>query len=426
FLGYETLAADAKVVGLIVDKQSVEKVPAGFTGPVGVVLDRTPCYGESGGQVGDSGTLSSTSFAAEICDTQKHQQTLFVHEVRITKGTLAVGDQVHVQVNEDRRAGIRRAHSATHILHHALHRTVGDSATQRGSKVEQDALRFDFAHKQALTADEIRQVEDIINQQIASGAVVTTELLPIADARKRGAMALFGEKYPDNVRVVTMGNFSVELCGGTHLTNTGQIGLCRIVSEEPVAKGVRRITAITGPRALQKGREADELVAQLQRLLKATQPSDLITRVESLQAEVRQLKSQLAEFSSASVAEAIGELVSAAEEVSGVRVIARRIDGASREMLRDYVDQLRESHGPVAVVLGAEIEGKVALIAAVSKALVKEKNLHAGNAVKAAATTAGGGGGGRPDMAEAGARHIEKLDEAIAAGAAVFRAGLGG
>ncbi|MCA9065121.1 MAG: alanine--tRNA ligase, partial [Planctomycetaceae bacterium] len=270
FLGYDTLTADAKVVGLIVNKESVERVPDNFNGPVGVVLDQTSCYGESGGQVGDSGTLTSSTLDAVIEDTQKHQQTLFVHQIRINQGTLAVGDPVHVQVDVDRRSGIRRAHSATHILHHALHLTVGENATQRGSKVEQDALRFDFAHKQALTPDELRQVEDIINQKIASGAAVKTELLPIAEARQRGAMALFGEKYPDNVRVVTMGDFSVELCGGTHLTNTGQVGLCRIISDEPVAKGVRRITAVTGPRALRKGRDADELILNLQKMLKAT------------------------------------------------------------------------------------------------------------------------------------------------------------
>lgn len=175
-------------------------------------------------------------------------------------------------VDESRRSGIRRAHSATHILHHALHCTVGKDATQRGSRVQQDELRFDFAHNQALTADEVRQVEDIINECIAQGATVTTELLPIEAARKRDG--LFGEKYPDEVRVVSMGDFSVELCGGTHLSNTGQIGLCRITSEEPIAKGVRRITAITGPKAVEKGRETDELIAQLQRMLKAPQAAD--------------------------------------------------------------------------------------------------------------------------------------------------------
>jgi len=421
FLGYDALEADATVVGLIVDKQSVDSVPATTRGPVGIVLDRTPFYGESGGQVGDAGLLTGDGVEVEITDCQKHNQTLFVLEGRLKAGSLKAGDKVHAQVTDGRRSAIRRAHSATHILHHALHETIGDKATQRGSKVEGDALRFDFAHKQAMTPDEVRRVEDIINTQIASGTNVNTELLPIEEARTRGAMALFGEKYPDEVRVVTMGNFSVELCGGTHVANTGQIGLCRITSEEPVAKGVRRITAVTGPRALQQGREADELLLQLQRLLKANQPGDLPQRVEVLQEQLKDLKGQIAELSSASVSDSLDALLASAEEMNGIRIVAQTVYNASRETLRDYVDQLRDKHSPVAVILGGEVDGKVALIAAVSKPLVKEKGLNAGNAVKAAAQAAGGGGGGRPDLAEAGARQLDKIAEAIAAGADVYR-----
>ena len=277
-----------------------------------------------------------------------------------------------------------------------------------------------------MTPDELRQVEDIINDCIAQGATVTTELLPIEEARKKGAMALFGEKYPDEVRVVSMGDFSVELCGGTHLSNTGQVGLCRITSEEPIAKGVRRITAITGKKAVQKGRDTDELVAQLQRLLKSPQPTELVTRVETLQTEVKTLSKQLAELTSANVADAIGSLVAQAETINGVKVVAKKLGGVNRETLRDFADQLRDKHSPIAVILGAEIDGKVALIAAVSKPLVKEKNLHAGNIVKAAATIAGGAGGGRPDMAEAGAKLVDKIDEAIATGAAELKKQLNG
>jgi alanyl-tRNA synthetase len=238
-------------------------------------------------------------------------------------------------------------------------------------------------------------------------------------------MALFGEKYPDEVRVVSMGDFSVELCGGIHLSNTGQIGLCRITSEEPIAKGVRRITAITGPKALQKGRDTDELVLHLQRLLKAPQATELATRIEALQSEVKSLTKQLAELNSASVADAIGGLVAQAETVNGVKIIAKKLEGVTRESLRDFADQLRDKHSPVALILGAEIEGKVSLIVAVSKPLVKEKNLHAGNVVKVSATVAGGAGGGRPDMAEAGAKLVDKIDEAIAAGLTELKKQLG-
>ncbi|MFM7925318.1 MAG: DHHA1 domain-containing protein, partial [Planctomycetaceae bacterium] len=265
----------------------------------------------------------------------------------------------------ERRAGIRRAHSATHLLHYALHLTVGRNATQRGSRVQDDELRFDFAHNQALTAEEVMLVEDRINESIAQGATVTTELLPIEEARKKGAMALFGEKYPDEVRVVSMGDISIELCGGTHLSSTGQVGLCRIVSEEPVARGVRRITAVTGPKALQRCRDTDELVSRLQRQLKAPQAAELPTKVEALQNEIRSLTKQLADLTSASVAGALDGLLASAETVFGIRIVAVALQNVTREALRDYADQLREKHSPIAVVLGAEIEGKLALIAAV-------------------------------------------------------------
>lgn len=424
FLGYEATSAECKVIGLLVDKQSVQEVPAGFAGPFGIVLDRTPFYGESGGQVGDAGRMFSDNVEVKVTDCQKHQQLLFVHVGYLKTGKLAVGDALTAEVDTDRRSAIRRAHTATHILHHALHKTIGEHATQRGSRVEGDALRFDFAHKQALTPDELRQVEDIINARIAGGTGVVTELLKIDDARKRGAMALFGEKYPDMVRVVTMGDFSVELCGGTHLTNTGQVGLCRITSEEPVAKGVRRITAVTGARAVAKGRETDELVSHLQRLLKANQASDLPARVEALQAQLKEANRQLTELTKASVSDAVGDLVESAETIGGVKIVSRKLEGITREALRDFVDQLRDNHSPIAIVLGAEIDGKVALIAAATKSLVKEKGLNAGKAVKAAAQVAGGGGGGRPDMAEAGARLVERIDDALAAGLAVFREAL--
>ncbi len=421
FVGYDTLSTDAVIVGLIVDQQRVETVPEGTRDPIGIVLDRTPFYGESGGQVGDTGRLSADGLEVDITDCRKHNQTLFVLEGRLRRGRLSVGDRVHAEVTSHRRSGIRRAHSATHLLHHALHETIGSQATQRGSRVECDALRFDFAHGQALTEDEVRQVEDIINARIADGTRVTTELLPLEEARSRGAMALFGEKYPDEVRVVSMGDYSVELCGGTHVDNTGQIGLCRITSEEPVAKGVRRITAVTGPLALQKGRQADDLLRRLQRLLKAPKASDLPDRVAALQDQLRTLKTQLAELTSASVAESLEHIVADGEQVDGILLVGRRIEGASRDMLRDYADQLRERHSPIALILGSEIDGKVALIAAVTKSLVKERGLNAGQAVRAAAQAAGGGGGGRPDLAEAGARQTDRLPDAIAAGLAAYR-----
>ena len=426
FHGYDELTSAAKVVGLIVSGKSVETVDAGFAGPVGVVLDQCPFYGEAGGQVGDIGTLTAEGVLVAVTNCLRHQQTLFVLEGCLQQGALSVGMTVIANVDAERRSGIRRAHSATHILHHALHQVIGPQATQRGSKVEADALRFDFAHKQAMTPDEIRKVEDIINARIASGAAVDTQLMNLDDARKKGAMALFGEKYPDKVRVVSMGDFSVELCGGTHLSNTGQVGLCRILSEEPVAKGVRRITALTGPRALQKSRETDELVVHLQQLLKANQAQDLPARVEALQSEIRSLNKELAKLTSASVSDAAGDLIKDAPMIGGVRVVAKALTGISRESLREFADQLRDQHGPVAVILGTVVDDKVSLIAAVNKELVKDKKLNASDCVKTAAKIAGGGGGGRPDLAEAGAKLVDKLEDAIKAGLEYYAAALNG
>lgn len=426
FLGYETLTSDAKVVGLIVEGKSVASVSEDWSGPVGVILDQSPFYGEAGGQVGDTGVLTSDQLKFEVTNTLRHQQTLFVLEGKLRSGSLAVGQKVQAVVDVDRRAGIRRAHSTTHILHHALHQVIGPQATQRGSRVDADSIRFDFAHKQAMTPEELRKVEDIINERIAAGASVTTEVLPLEEARRKGAMALFGEKYPDHVRVVSMGDFSIELCGGTHLSNTGQVGLCRITSEEPVAKGVRRITALTGPRALQKIRESEEMIARLQQMLKANQVQELPIRVEGLQGELRTLQRELARLNSASVSNAVGELASTAPVIGGVRVIAKKLTGVPRESLREFTDQLRDQFAPVAIILGAVIDDKVALIASVSRDLITSRGLSASECVKAASKIAGGGGGGRPDLAEAGAKLVDKIDDAIAAGLEYYRKSLGG
>ena len=315
-----------------------------------------------------------------------------------------------------------RAHSATHILHHALHQVIGDKATQRGSKVEDDVLRFDFAHGKAVGPDEIEQIENIINARISEGADVTTELLPIEEARAAGAMALFGEKYPDLVRVVRIGDFSTELCGGTHLSNSGQVGLCKVVSEDAVSKGVRRISAVTGQRALQRVRETENLVKELSGMLKAT-PTDLPKRIGALQDELKEAKKKLADKMKESVGGEIDALLSAAETVGDTKIVAKNLKDVPREALRDYADQLKRKCPSVAVVLGTVVDGKVALICSVTKELTDKAK--ASDCVKLVAGICGGGGGGRPDMAEAGAKIPEKLDEAIEAGAKFYREALG-
>ncbi len=425
FLGYDTTESESEIVGIIAEKRLVEELTeVGHDSPVGVVLNRTPFYGEAGGQVGDVGTLSGQGFEFQVLDTQKDGE-LVLHIGHLKTGKLQLGAKVKAKVQPDRRAGIRRAHSATHLLHHALHKVVGEKATQRGSKVENDRLRFDFAHNRALTKAELEQVEDIINTKIAEGTPVTTAVMELNDAKKLGAMALFGEKYGDRVRVVTMGEYSREFCGGTHLTNTGQVGLCKIISEEPVAKGVRRIEALTGQQALQKIRETEELLGQLVQILKTPGPQDLPRRAEALQNELREAKRELAKQNLQSVAGQVDELIEKAEVVDGVKIITHIPQGATRETLRDFADQLRTKGGPAAILLGCEIEGKVALLAAVSKELIK-RGITANDCIKAAAQPVGGGGGGRPDLAEAGGKNPKGLPEAMKAAQEFYRGKLKG
>jgi alanyl-tRNA synthetase len=424
FLGYEAVEAEGEIVGIIAEKQLVDQLEElSHATPVAIVLDRTPFYGEAGGQVGDTGTLTAGGCRFEVIDTQR-DGSLILHIGHLQSGRLHVGQQLKAKVDLERRGAIRRAHSATHLLHYALRKTLGETATQRGSKVEKDQFRFDFAHKRALTPEEVLKVEDEINARIAEGAPVATRILRLEEAKKLGAMALFGEKYPDPVRVVSMGQFSVELCGGTHLSNTGQVGFCKIVSEEPVAKGVRRVVAMTGPRALQRIRDTENLLKELVGLMKTPQPEDLPRRIVALQDELRDVKKQLEAQTSESVAEVAEELFAQAEEVGGAKIIARATDVTNRETLREFIDRLRGKGRSVAILLGSATDGKVSLTAAVSKDLV-QRGISASDCVRTAAKIVGGGGGGRPDLAEAGGKNPDKLAEAIAEGAKFYRLKLG-
>jgi alanyl-tRNA synthetase len=422
FLGYEATEADAKVVGIIAEKQLVESVEEiGEGHPIAVLLDQTPFYGEAGGQVGDVGTITRDGMLFEVRDTQRDGE-LLLHIGHLRRGTLSVGHEVHAAIDAGRRAGIRRAHSATHILHYALEQTLGSHAMQRGSKVENDVLRFDFSHTGPLTPEERLQVEDLINARIAEGAPVATAVVDQKQAKQRGAKMLFGEKYPDRVRMVSMGEFSVELCGGTHLSNTGQVGLCRLVAEEPIARGVRRIVAYTGHKARESVREAESLLAEVARALKVSQPQELPRRAQQLHEEVQTLKRELARHTKASIGETAADFLAEAEDVRGAKIVCRRVEVADRDALREYADELRR-RAAAAVLLAAELDGKVALLAAVSKGLVKQ-GIKAGDCVREAAKAVGGGGGGRPDLAEAGGKDASKIDEALAAGADVYRRAL--
>ncbi len=412
FLGYETTQAEGEVVGIVAENRLVDSlIEVGHESPVVVVLNRTPFYGEAGGQVGDTGTLENAACQFKVQDTQR-QGGFMLHRGHLRRGSLKVGMAVDAKVDIQRRAGIRRAHSATHLLHHALQKALGNHATQRGSKVDEDWLRFDFTQPRAIPHEQLVAIENEVNARIAEGAAVSAEIMDLADARKSGATALFGEKYPDRVRVVSMGDFSRELCGGTHLNNTGQVGLCKIIGEESVAAGTRRITALTGARALGKVRHDEQLLLELAQLVKAPRVEDLPQRVSALAEEVRTLRQNLHKLTQQAAIGLVDELLAKAVDVAEVKVIVHQENDWDADTMRSHIDQLRRKASSLAVLFASAAEGKVLLVAGVSKELI-ERGISAGEWLKVVAKVVGGGGGGRPDLAQAGGKHPEKLPQAM-------------
>jgi alanyl-tRNA synthetase len=414
FLGYDMNQAEGQVVGIISHGQLCDTADeVGHEQPITVVLNRSPFYGESGGQVGDHGELVSPDMQFEVIDTQREGGFL-LHLGHLRKGVLRQGMTVSARVDTSRRQAIRRAHSATHILHHALQKHLGRHAQQQGSKVDADWLRFDFTNPSAIAADTLTKIEEEVNAKVTEGAKVSWRSLPIAQAREAGAMMLFGEKYPDIVRMVSMGEFSKELCGGTHLDNTGQVGLFRILNEESVSAGTRRITAITGSGALAHVRKNDAVLAEIAALLRAP-AQEAPQRVASLVKEVRELKRQLTTATQKSSGLSSESLLANAKDFAGVKVVVAEAPGADANLMRQLIDQLRKTAGPIAVLLGSAEEGKVTLVASISREL-EQKGLHAGKWIAAAAEVVGGKGGGRADMAQAGGKHPEKLAAALDVG----------
>jgi alanyl-tRNA synthetase len=424
FVGYETTEVpDAKLIGLIASDQLCDQVKAtDQEHPIVVVLDRTPFYGEMGGQVGDTGELVAPGVRFEVIDTQANGE-LTLHRGHLREGELTLGATLTARVNAARRQGIRRAHTATHLLHYALQEHLGKHAQQQGSKVDQDWLRFDFSNPAAVSAEQLEAIEEEVNAKIRDAAPVGWKNMPLADARSTGAMMLFGEKYPDVVRVVSVGDFSKELCGGTHLDNTGQVGLFKILSEESVAAGTRRITASTGATALTHVRRIEKTLAQTAAALKV--PLDEVPqRVETLAKEIRQLKKQVAAGAKAEGPNADALLADAAD-VHGVKVVVAEIAESNPQAMREIIDKIRHKAAASAVLLaGRQDEGKVLLVAGLSRELVK-KGLDAVKWVKSAAAIVGGGGGGRPDMAQAGGKDSRRLPEALETARGTIRQMLG-
>ena len=411
FLGYETLETDdAKVIGIIASDQLCDLIDeVDHEHPIVVVLDKTPFYGEMGGQVGDTGEIVGPGFLFEVIDTRV-DGAFTLHRGHLREGRIELGATVTVRVDAGRRQGIRRAHTATHLLHHALQKHLGKHAMQQGSKVDDDVLRFDFSNPAAVGPDELARVEDEVNARILADEPIDSTNLPLAKAREAGATMLFGEKYPDVVRMVSVGDFSKELCGGTHLTNTGQVGLFKIVGEESVAAGTRRITAMSGRAALAHVRHAQTVLSQAAAALRVP-PDEVPGRLETLLKEVRHLKKHAA--AGPKGGPGVDQLVAEAIEVAGVKVVIAEAAGGPND-LRQMIDHIRRKAAPVAVLLACrqEEEGKVMLIAGLSRDLV-ERGLDAVRWIRAAGKLVGGGGGGRPDMAQAGGKLPDRLPEAL-------------
>jgi alanyl-tRNA synthetase len=473
FLGYETTTADAELKFIVAQDHLVDHLDeVGHNKEVIVILDRTPFYGESGGQVGDTGEIVGKSFRFVVTNTQKDGQ-LFTHIGHLEKGEMRTGEKVTARVDTARRSGIRRAHSATHILHHALQKTLGTHAQQQGSKVDDDWLRFDFTNMSPVSSEQLQAIEKIIGERVAAAAPVTAKTLPLADARKLGAMMLFGEKYPDPVRMISMGEFSRELCGGTHLDNTSEVEALDIISEESVAAGTRRIVALTGAKAKQnieatrlaveqlaatlgvpeasivdsvkgevarnrelkkclssggkpkpgetivlKGKAGELTHAQRKSLLHDAArllnvPAfDAPARMATMLEESQKMERELSQRKAAGPVSA-DELLAQAKTIASTTVLVAEIPGGNANLLRKLIDQIRKKLASSAVLLAArEGEGKVTLVAGLSSDLV-ERGLSAGKWVQHTATFVDGGGGGRADMAQAGGKNPDKLPAAF-------------
>ncbi|STV62175.1 alanyl-tRNA synthetase [Klebsiella pneumoniae subsp. rhinoscleromatis] len=408
FKGYDHLELNGKVTALFIDGKAVDSVSAGQEAVV--ILDQTPFYAESGGQVGDKGELKGAGFSFAVSDTQKYGQAIG-HIGKVASGSLKVGDAVQADVDEARRQRIRLNHSATHLMHAALRQVLGTHVAQKGSLVNDKALRFDFSHFEAMKPEEIRAVEDLVNAQIRRNLAIETNIMDIDAARASGAMALFGEKYDDRVRVLRMGDFSTELCGGTHAARTGDIGLFRITSESGTAAGVRRIEAVTGEGAMAILHAQSDQLNDIAQLLKGDS-HNLGEKVRAALERTRQLEKELQQLKEQAAAQESANLSSKAEEINGVKLLVRELTGVEPKMLRTMVDDLKNQLGSTIVVLATVADGKVSLIAGVSKDVTDR--VKAGELVGMVAQQVGGKGGGRPDMAQAGGTDASALPAALA------------
>ena len=413
FVGYDHLTDQSKVTVLTTDTDIVEALTDGQMGTI--FVEKTPFYATMGGQEGDKGEITLGDAVFQVEDTIKLLGGKIGHVGRMTKGMIKTGDVVTLSVHAADRADTCKNHSATHLLQKALKTVLGSHVEQKGSLVTPDRLRFDFAHFQPMTAEEIAEVETLVNKEIRAALPVTTDVMNIEEAKKSGAMALFDEKYSENVRVVSMGDFSKELCGGTHVANTSEILAFKILSESGIAAGVRRIEALTGDAVFAYYKEQEAQLANAAKLLK-TKPEAVSEKIEHLYAEIKALQSENEALKSKAAKDALGDVMNQVQEIKGVKLLAARVDDVDMNGLRDLGDQLKEKLGDGVVVLASVKDGKVSLLAMATDGAMKQ-GAHAGNLIKGMAAIVGGGGGGRPNMAQAGGKKPEMIDEALKAAA---------
>ena len=416
FVGYDHLSFESKVTVLTTETGIAGSLMEGQRGTV--FVEKTPFYATMGGQEGDSGVIETANGKFVVEDTIKLRGGKFGHVGYMESGMISTGETVSLKVDTAARKDTEKNHSATHLLQKALKTVLGSHVEQKGSLVTPDRLRFDFAHFQAMTAEEIEKVEKLVNEEIQAALPVTTDIMDIEEAKKSGAMALFGEKYSQKVRVVSMGDFSKELCGGTHVSNTSSIMLFKIVSESGIAAGVRRIEALTGNGVLEYYRKQEELLLEAAKALKAN-PSEIVEKIGHLQGEVKALAGENESLKSKLAQGALGNVMDKVVEVNGVKLLAAKVEGVDMNGLRDLGDQLKEKLGEGVVVLAGVNGGKVNLLSMVTDAAQKA-GAHAGNLIKAVAAIVGGGGGGRPNMAQAGGKNPEKAQEAVDAAAGIL------
>ena len=410
FVGYDRLTHTSKISVLTTESEIVEAITEGQNGTI--FVDETPFYATMGGQEGDTGIICTEDAEFTVSNTIKLLGGKIGHVGNVTKGMFKVGDSVTLEVVEKERANTCKNHSATHLLQKALKTVLGSHVEQKGSLVTPDRLRFDFAHFSAMTPEELEKVENIVNTEIAKNVPVVTEVMNIEQAKATGAMALFGEKYEEDVRVVSMGDFSKELCGGTHVSNTGNITTFKIVSEAGVAAGVRRIEALTGDGVFCYYKEVEKELAEAAKAAKST-PANLKEKIEHMQAEMKALQSEIESLKSKAAKDALGDVMNQVKEVNGVRLLATAVEDVDMNGLRDLGDQLKEKLGEGVVVIASSASGKVNLIAMATDEAM-EKGAHAGNLIKGIAALVGGGGGGRPNMAQAGGKNPAGIPDAIA------------